>query len=210
MRKQVNSLPKTKSGAPSFERASKITWPYFTQLLFMKEEFIGPKILSGCQGYAPNTEEKYGEKYDKQRDEKDLLLQEPECSKIAAARSRWPRRASAASTSEASQLNRKKNVKACYDNIELEKLKLLKESHEMSKQMMEEEKDPLHVFVMDLVNDLKQIKDKKLLVQTKLELKQITSNTLLRQMGTACAEKTSAVMQSQQVNTSEGGFWFIR
>lgn len=62
---------------------------------------------------------------------------------------------------------------------------------------MEETKDPLEVFAMDLANDLKQIED-RLLIQTKLELKQITSKALLKQIESNCVEGASDVQQTYQ------------
>lgn len=65
---------------------------------------------------------------------------------------------------------------------------------------MEETKDPLEVFAMDLANDLKQIEDRRLLIQTKLELKQITSKALLKQIDTSCVQGASDVQQTYQTH----------
>ena len=207
MRKQVNSLPKTKSGAPDFAMAAHITWPNFTKLLFMKEEFTGRKI-SSCPEYAPNTGENCDSQsfddIDKQQSEEDLMQRIPEASAMVSDESKCQIWTSTASTTrdERSRLKRKRSIKECYDNVEQEKLKLLKESFEISKQKMEEKKDPLAVFAMDLVNDLKQIEDRKILVQTKLELKQITTKALLKQLEAASAEGESCTVQTHQVSAS--------
>ena len=57
------------------------------------------------------------------------------------------------------------------------------------------------MFAMDLANDVKQIVNGKLLVQTKLELKQITSKAFLRQMNAASDEESSHVHQTYQMET---------
>lgn len=54
---------------------------------------------------------------------------------------------------------------------------------------------------MDLANDLKQIEDKRLLVQTKLELKQLTSKALLKQMDTVFADGASHEQQTYEMGT---------
>ena len=63
---------------------------------------------------------------------------------------------------------------------------------------MEETKDPLEMFAMDLANDLKQIEDRRLLIQTKLELKQITSKALLKQIDNTCVQGASDVQQTYE------------
>ena len=89
MRKQVSSLPKTKSGAPAFEMASRITLPYFTMLLFMKDEFIGRTMTSSCPGNAQCTEEdndNHNLDDDNQNEETDLLQRTMEESGLIAAK----------------------------------------------------------------------------------------------------------------------------
>lgn len=204
MRKQVSSLPKTKSGAPAFEMASRITLPYFTMLLFMKDEFIGRTMTSSCPGNAQCTEEdndNHNLDDDNQNEETDLLQRTMEESGLIAAESRCPSRESASSSSGGTAPKRRKSNKTCSDTIEQAKLEMLRDSLEISRKKMEEKKDPLEVFAMDLANDLKQIEDKRLLVQTKLELKQLTSKALLKQMDTVFADGASHEQQTYEMGT---------
>lgn len=203
MRRHVNSLPKTKSGAPAFDKSSQITWAYFTKLLFMKDEFIGRKMTSSHPGDAQCSGRDYDDKsFDdtndqlEENDEEDVVEQALQASGIPSVGSRCPSEASTSSASAASQSKRKRYKTACYDSIEQEKLNLLKESFAISRQKMEETKDPLEVFVMDLANDLKQIEDRRLLIQTKLELKQVTSKALLKQIDTSCVQGASDVQET--------------
>ena len=46
MRTVCASLPKTKSGQPSFEEATHVKWPFYHSMLFMKDQFIGRSMTS--------------------------------------------------------------------------------------------------------------------------------------------------------------------
>ncbi|MPD01854.1 hypothetical protein E2C01_097399 [Portunus trituberculatus] len=130
-----------------------------------------------------------------ENNEEDLVEQALQASGISLARSRCP---SEASTCSASQSKQKRYRTACSDSIEQEKLNLLKETFAISKQKMKETKDPLEMFAMDFANDLKQIEDRRLLIQTKLELKQINSKALLKQIDTSCVQGASDVQQTSE------------
>ena len=209
MRKHVSSLPKTKSGAPAFDKSSQVTWPYFTKLLFMKDEFVGRRMKSSY----PEDSERF-ENYDCSHSphvieimDEDILEEAHEASGIRETERSCPSRQSESSADNIVSIGnsasaRKKPKKMYGDNIEEKKLSLLKESIAISKKKMEETKDPLDVFAMDMANDLKLIKNRKILIETKMELQRIIGNALLKDTDSTCVTELGHAQEPYQTGTN--------
>ena len=57
MRLIVAGLPKTRSGQPAFNESSHIKWPFWEQLQFMRDQFIGRDMVSNMDTACTDAEE---------------------------------------------------------------------------------------------------------------------------------------------------------
>jgi len=170
MRQQVAKLSKTKSGLPDFKSTHMITWPYFSQMLCMKDEFINTKknqlYFEVDQSQSDDNETTDISKESSVVDDSDELSSDQGACPCTHEGS--------ASSQNRSQRNKRRHPQS---------------SH---KQETVRDTDEFDVFAFDIANDLKKINSQVNLLCAKSKIRRIVEEFVMSELLATQSESYSS------------------
>ncbi|XP_035824277.1 uncharacterized protein LOC106011113 [Aplysia californica] len=192
MRAQVAKLPKTKYGLPAFESSDNITWPFFKRMLFMKNEFLGRKIVPSSLVEFDEVEDQEdaseAEQMDNTDEEPGITYTVSELSPEQSTSSDTPQIPTTQDTCRV--CDQSLNSSTATTNTHNKRRRLHNHSTDFD---FEDERKPvvldrvtttdeLDTFALDIANDLRKIKDPLKLMQAKAGIRRIAEEFVMNEL----------------------------